>query len=224
MPESDVVHYRKVLPKHTQVAIDNYVVRGIAPGGFLRSVLDNDLYGAVVLADSQNLKALKDIAQFFRNYVPDVCKGDKHCVDNWCQYKGLEGRGALIPSGYVPLVTNFKEPDAQPDELKTVKEAVKWLRKHWNKAAFKEILGMPLPSLHNSAGKWIRNNMGLWLDNTALLEDADKYYKGPRVVDCSMVTTEMGVTHTEDGRLHPDVASSIILGELKKLLEAERDK
>ena len=39
-----------------------------------------------------------------------------------------------------------------------------------------------------------------------------------------MVTTEMGVTHTEDGRLHPDVASSIILGELKKLLEAERDK
>jgi len=51
--------------------IDNYVSKGWEPGGFLLSVLANDLMGALGKADQQNRAAIFDITKYIYNDIPD---------------------------------------------------------------------------------------------------------------------------------------------------------
>ena len=64
-----------MIPAHTRDALDRYVQHKILPGGFLVSVLSNDLFGAVARADSENLAALTDIVKYIYNELPTGCWG-----------------------------------------------------------------------------------------------------------------------------------------------------
>lgn len=64
------------VPNHTIEALERYVFQGYEPGGFLVSVLSNDLTGAVGRADSMNRRALAEIVDFVYNRLPAESWGD----------------------------------------------------------------------------------------------------------------------------------------------------
>ena len=68
-------------------SLARWVFNGIAPGGFLTAVLQNDLYTAVSRADARNADSLKDISILLFNYCPTSCYGSKEKVTKW-----VEGR------------------------------------------------------------------------------------------------------------------------------------
>ena len=67
-----------------------YLDHGIEPGGFLMSVLSNDLSGAVAHADAANRYRLFDIVKFLNGDVPDACWGSPEKVRAWMKKGGLE--------------------------------------------------------------------------------------------------------------------------------------
>ena len=52
------------IPKDLAQALYRYVNEHLPPGGFLTSVLENDLFGAVSRADEHNIRYIKEIAQY----------------------------------------------------------------------------------------------------------------------------------------------------------------
>lgn len=75
------------IPGRTQVALVDYIERGILPGGFLCAVLANDLYTAIGQADSENLVALPKIVEFLWNDVSAAAIGNYENVRNWSKSK-----------------------------------------------------------------------------------------------------------------------------------------
>ena len=78
------------IPQHTKEALDRYVQDRILPGGFLMSVLTNDLFGAVGRADSENLAALADIVKYVYNELPSGCWGSRDAVYAWVEDRFYE--------------------------------------------------------------------------------------------------------------------------------------
>lgn len=64
-------------------ALGRYVLHGIAPGGFLLAVLENDLMEATERADQENLRNLPAYAAFLYNEVPGSCHGSREKVNAW---------------------------------------------------------------------------------------------------------------------------------------------
>jgi hypothetical protein len=81
------------VPEHTQQALTDYIERGIPVGGFLHSLLCNDLFGAVGRADSSNLAALKDIVMWVYNCAPHGCCGSEALYLRWIQEHPTRTRG-----------------------------------------------------------------------------------------------------------------------------------
>ena len=73
------------LPEHTEGALRRWVENGIYPGGFLESVLTNDLFGAVGQADRRNIAALPDIVTFIYNRVPQGAWGSKKIMQEYAE-------------------------------------------------------------------------------------------------------------------------------------------
>ena len=71
------------IPAHTQYALTEFIERGIPVGGFLHSVLSNDLFGALGSADGDNLPALKDITGWIYMNAPQSCWGTEAKVLRW---------------------------------------------------------------------------------------------------------------------------------------------
>jgi len=71
------------VPKHTLSALSHYVNLGIPTGGFLRSVLSNDLMGSFARADDFNLKAMKEIVSYIYNELPSNCHGSADRYLDW---------------------------------------------------------------------------------------------------------------------------------------------
>jgi len=73
------------IPQHTVEALDNYFLRGWQPGGFLTSILTNDLYGAVRSADYANKHVIYEIVQWLtlEPIVPKDSWGHEKHVSNW---------------------------------------------------------------------------------------------------------------------------------------------
>ena len=88
--------YSDYLSDYMQEAIRSYVVYGLYPGGFLSSVLANDLVLAASRADSTNKDRLAYIAMWVSYNVPGNAKGSYEAVDNWCrdnpEQKALQSR------------------------------------------------------------------------------------------------------------------------------------
>lgn len=86
--------YLDTLPEHMRSGISDYVERGIPPGGFLTSVLCNDLKGAFMRADEMNKRHMNEWAQFMYFYMPSVCQGSLDKVTDWIERGGLMGASA----------------------------------------------------------------------------------------------------------------------------------
>lgn len=70
--------------------LENYLMYGIEPGGFLTSVLSNDLYTAVGRADSENRQILPEIVQAIVWNMPALSHGSPGKVVDWI--KDVDGR------------------------------------------------------------------------------------------------------------------------------------
>jgi len=79
------------VPEHTRDALLRYRDKGLEPGGFLTSVLTNDLFGAVSRADSENIRALKNICSWVFNRMPSSSWGSDERMLDWIQAGGNEG-------------------------------------------------------------------------------------------------------------------------------------
>lgn len=68
-------------------AIENYLMRGFEPGGFLTSVLANDLYLALGRADHWNKDRLPQIVNEVLYKMPGMSYGSYTAVKDWCKDK-----------------------------------------------------------------------------------------------------------------------------------------
>lgn len=79
------------LPDHMQYPCKNYVLEGGYIGGFLTAFLTNDLSGVLTQADDVNVRHLREIAMFFWNDCPSICKGSFERIRAWQEIGGLKG-------------------------------------------------------------------------------------------------------------------------------------
>jgi hypothetical protein len=79
------------IPEHCRHGMKDYIERGVVPGGFLCSVLENSLVDAFGKADLVNQKALLDYASFLYNEAPADCWGSAEDIILWSKAGGLEG-------------------------------------------------------------------------------------------------------------------------------------
>ncbi len=78
------------VPEHTMGALRRYVDNGLHPGGFLKAVLENNLFQAFSSADYANRIHMFDIVRHIYNEEPNSCWGHKGIVENWCKEKRKE--------------------------------------------------------------------------------------------------------------------------------------
>lgn len=105
---------------------------------------------------------------------------------------------------------------------KTVVEAIDRLRLNLPVSDLAYLKTVPAASVHNSLGRMIRNEFGLFQGNDSLINDAEKYFIGYKVVDVP------GHTHikSSDGSIHmnADTVSNIIIEQLQEKLALENWK
>lgn len=66
-------------------ALDRWVWFGIYPGGFLNSVLENNLRDSIARCDSQNVKKIAKIVRFIYHNCPGNCWGNQNSVKTWAE-------------------------------------------------------------------------------------------------------------------------------------------
>lgn len=67
--------------------LEKYVSHKIEPGGFLKSVLENNLFRVMGSADHINKYRLWDICNYIYNNLPSNCWGSPEIVNNWLNNK-----------------------------------------------------------------------------------------------------------------------------------------
>jgi len=77
-----MLDYSKI-PPHMHKGVKLYVEKKVPPGSFLRAVLENDFYEAVVKADQINLCYFREWAKFLYRELPSICWGSKEKVQAW---------------------------------------------------------------------------------------------------------------------------------------------
>lgn len=68
-------------------SIDNYLIYGLEPGGFLTAVLANDLFLAAGRADHWNRPRLAEIAHILYTSMPAGTIGSYEIVNDWIKDK-----------------------------------------------------------------------------------------------------------------------------------------
>ncbi len=78
---------RLSIPHDTKDALDDYFLRGYEPGGFITSILTNNLYGAVNSADIANRHTIYEITRWLTTnpIVPKLSWGKVELVVGWLQ-------------------------------------------------------------------------------------------------------------------------------------------
>ncbi len=79
------------VPQHMHHGIIEFIYSGAEPGGFLRQVLLNKLFGAFGAADDINILAMPAIVAYVFQCVPIVSYGTPDQIDAWVARGGLEG-------------------------------------------------------------------------------------------------------------------------------------
>lgn len=80
-----------LIPHRILVAINFYVVKGQDPGRFVSSVAKNDLLNAVLSADADCLRSLKQVVMYFYDRTPDACWGSVSKFSKWVKHGGVTG-------------------------------------------------------------------------------------------------------------------------------------
>lgn len=74
-----------LLPEHMRDGARGYVEFGLAPGGFLSAVLENNFVDAFGKADAINRASLHDWAIWLWNEAPSDCWGSREKVRAWIE-------------------------------------------------------------------------------------------------------------------------------------------
>jgi len=86
--ENKVYTFRRwYIPERMGPGILRYVNDHIRPGSFLCAVISNDLRGAVMLADSENIDNLSAFSMYFYWETPPDCHGSKEKMEAWIKHK-----------------------------------------------------------------------------------------------------------------------------------------
>jgi hypothetical protein len=71
--------------------LDLYASEGIPTGSFLRAVLENNLMLAVVRADPESLRQIREICLYVHNELePGLCHGSRERVAAWLEMKAAK--------------------------------------------------------------------------------------------------------------------------------------
>ena len=71
------------LPLETQESIENYLLRGWAPGGYVESMLAHDYDRAFACADTANRQTIWVLWRWLRDDAPEHCHGSYKAIDLW---------------------------------------------------------------------------------------------------------------------------------------------
>tara|TARA_R110000824_G_scaffold132891_2_gene295489 strand:+ start:12604 stop:12927 length:324 start_codon:yes stop_codon:yes gene_type:complete len=71
------------IPKRMLPAFFDYLLYGKKPGNFLLSLFENNLAIAVMMADEENERCLRQWAMLVYNYTPSGCNGSRIRVEKW---------------------------------------------------------------------------------------------------------------------------------------------
>lgn len=81
----------KTVPNQNMVgAIQRYIEHGISPGGWMTSVLSNDLKGAVAHADGMNKATLARMVEWLFWEFPSNAWGSPEIVADWIKQGGMK--------------------------------------------------------------------------------------------------------------------------------------
>lgn len=83
---------RNALSEDNIMALRRYIDQKIPPGGFLLSVLCNDLKDAAGRADMYNRRKLFEYVEYLYNHAPSICWGSKENVNAWLEVGMAEGK------------------------------------------------------------------------------------------------------------------------------------
>jgi hypothetical protein len=88
---------RDRLPDHMHEGMENYLLHGVSPGGFMTSVLENNLFLAAKKADHVNITELGRIANWISNDAPPGSWGSCEQVRSWMN--DVDGRRSRYAKG-----------------------------------------------------------------------------------------------------------------------------
>jgi hypothetical protein len=71
------------IPNHTQETIENYLIRGWAPGGFVESMIAKDYERALYTADTANRQMFWAIAMWIIEWMPAQAQGSYQAIELW---------------------------------------------------------------------------------------------------------------------------------------------
>ena len=83
LTEAAKVAAMATLPDHMVGGLFLYVEKGIPPGSFLTSIVENDLSGACQNADDTNKRYLYAYVYWLHNEAPAGCWGSRDIVARW---------------------------------------------------------------------------------------------------------------------------------------------
>lgn len=93
-------HFREFyVPDRMVSGIENWVLYGIKPGGFLTAILENDLRAACEYADEENLKNIPAFISYLYNAAPASCWGSIANVKAWRESKAAEREIEILNPG-----------------------------------------------------------------------------------------------------------------------------
>lgn len=82
---------KPTIPQDTLYRIEEYVMKGAHPGGFLAALVQNDLCLTFRRADGRNVKCVESIYMLFYNYLPDRSYGSEEAFEEWRMLGGIQG-------------------------------------------------------------------------------------------------------------------------------------
>ena len=78
-------YYGMSIPEKRKEQLARYIVYHIEPGGFLSSLLENNLQDAVGMADDVDMPNIAAYVIWLYNNAPIICWGSPEKVRGWCE-------------------------------------------------------------------------------------------------------------------------------------------
>jgi hypothetical protein len=75
------------IPEHIAHSFENYLIHGFSPGGFVTSILANDIFLAVGRADGINRQFIPQIVNWIIFNMPPESIGSYQAIEDWCNDK-----------------------------------------------------------------------------------------------------------------------------------------
>jgi hypothetical protein len=78
-----MINFFDRIPGHTAVTIENYLLYGYEPGGFVTAMLTQDLYRACMIADQVNSEYFTEIGKWIYSAMPAASFGSVENMRDW---------------------------------------------------------------------------------------------------------------------------------------------